>query len=225
VPAVSAEEMADDLDADLREAEADGAFPEEVLGDGAADPRAFAAAWATERGLVRPRRFAWLRSRAAAVALVVVLLLAAALVAVLLSRGRGTTSAPPVASQSKLVLPYRYQVVGTEVYSAVVMPGHVQIAQSARTAIVLARRPTELVATIKNSGETTVRNVTVVVTVARHTYTRATGSLRRGGTRHLTFTLPVILPSQFILSVRTEPIPGEVNLANNQVTRHIHVRR
>jgi hypothetical protein len=38
VPARPAEEMADDLAADLREAEADGAFPEEVLGDG--DPGA-----------------------------------------------------------------------------------------------------------------------------------------------------------------------------------------
>jgi hypothetical protein len=224
VPAVSAEEMADDLTADLREAEADGAFPEEVLGDGAADPRAFAAAWATERGLVRPRRFAWLRSRGAVVVLVVVLLLAVALVAVFQGRGGTVAPRPPATSQSTLV-PYREQIAGTEVYSAVVMPGHVQIAQSGRTAVVLARRPTELVATIKNSGTTTVREVTLVVVVARHRFTRTTGPLRTGGRRDVTFTLPVILPSQFILSVRTERVPGERNLANNQVSRHIHVRR
>jgi hypothetical protein len=46
--------MAADLAADLAEAEADGASPEQVLGSGAFDPRAFAAAWARERGVARP---------------------------------------------------------------------------------------------------------------------------------------------------------------------------
>ena len=65
VPAGPAGEMADDLAADLHEAEAEGAFPEEVLGDGAADPRAFAEAWARERGLVRPHWTDRLRTRQA----------------------------------------------------------------------------------------------------------------------------------------------------------------
>jgi hypothetical protein len=224
VPAVSAEEMADDLTADLREAEADGAFPEEVLGDGAADPRAFAAAWATERGLVRPPRFAGLRSRGAVIALVVVVSLAAALAVVLLSRGRGTTSAPPVASQSKLVLPYRQQIVGTEVYSAVVMPEHVRLTLG-QPPVVLARRPTLLIATIKNSGTTTVRNVTLDVSVAGHSLTHTTGSLRKAATRNVTFALPAGLPSRFTLSVLTERVPGERNLSNNQAVWRIRVRR
>ena len=63
VPSAIADEMADDLAADLREAEADGASEEEVLGSGASDPRAFAAAWASERGIVRPRRLHRLRKR------------------------------------------------------------------------------------------------------------------------------------------------------------------
>ena len=46
--------MAADLAADLKEAEADGVSPEEVLGSGAFDPRSFAAAWAAERGVSRP---------------------------------------------------------------------------------------------------------------------------------------------------------------------------
>ena len=41
VPSALADEMAEDLAADLREAEADGASEEEVLGSGASDPRAF----------------------------------------------------------------------------------------------------------------------------------------------------------------------------------------
>lgn len=60
VPDPVANEMAADLEADLAEAAADGATPEDVLGTGAFDPKSFAANWAAERGLVRaapaPRR-------------------------------------------------------------------------------------------------------------------------------------------------------------------------
>jgi hypothetical protein len=52
VPDTVANEMAADLDADLAEAEAEGASAEEVLGSGAFDARSFAAAWATERGVI-----------------------------------------------------------------------------------------------------------------------------------------------------------------------------
>jgi hypothetical protein len=48
----AANEMASELEADLAEAEADGVSPEEVLGRGVFDARAFAASWAAERGLV-----------------------------------------------------------------------------------------------------------------------------------------------------------------------------
>jgi hypothetical protein len=57
VPASVADEMAADLAADLREAEAEGASVEEVLGSGATDPRSFAASWAAERGVIPPPRF------------------------------------------------------------------------------------------------------------------------------------------------------------------------
>jgi len=52
VPDPLAEEMAADLATDLREAEAEGVSAEEVLGSSAFDPRAFAASWAAERGIV-----------------------------------------------------------------------------------------------------------------------------------------------------------------------------
>lgn len=52
VPDPLAEEMAADLTADLREAEAEGVSPEELLGSSAFDPRSFAASWATERGII-----------------------------------------------------------------------------------------------------------------------------------------------------------------------------
>jgi hypothetical protein len=54
VPTAEANEMAADLEADLAEAQADGASPEQVLGNGYFDPRSFAASWALARGFVRP---------------------------------------------------------------------------------------------------------------------------------------------------------------------------
>jgi hypothetical protein len=56
VPDPVANEMAADLTADLEEAKAEGASPEAVLGRSAFDPRSFARAWATERGVIPPAR-------------------------------------------------------------------------------------------------------------------------------------------------------------------------
>lgn len=52
VPDAVANEMAADLAADLADAQAEGVSAEEVLGTGVFDPRAFAAAWASERGVI-----------------------------------------------------------------------------------------------------------------------------------------------------------------------------
>jgi hypothetical protein len=52
VPDPLAEEMAADLATDLGEAEAEGVSVEEYLGRSAADPRSFAASWASARGIV-----------------------------------------------------------------------------------------------------------------------------------------------------------------------------
>ena len=52
VPDAVAAEMAADLEADLEEADAEGASAQDVLGTSAFDPAAFAAAWAAERGVV-----------------------------------------------------------------------------------------------------------------------------------------------------------------------------
>lgn len=51
VPDVDSNEMAADLEADLAEAQADGASPEEVLGNGYFDSKSFAASWAMARGV------------------------------------------------------------------------------------------------------------------------------------------------------------------------------
>jgi hypothetical protein len=47
------DECVKELEADLTEAENDGASPEEVLGNAVFDPRSFAASWAIARGFVR----------------------------------------------------------------------------------------------------------------------------------------------------------------------------
>ena len=85
VPDPVAEEMAAELTADLDEAAAEGASPEEVLGSAASDPRSFAAAWAAERGVVPPQSLtARLRRRSllpvAIAALTIVAAVGAALV-------------------------------------------------------------------------------------------------------------------------------------------------
>lgn len=63
VPAAVANEMAADLEADLAEADTDGASPEEVLGNGYFDPESFAASWATTRGIVSHDRRAPVSNR------------------------------------------------------------------------------------------------------------------------------------------------------------------
>lgn len=59
VPDPIANEMAEDLAADLSEAEVEGASPEDLLGDAALDPQAFARSWAEERGLVLAPSSRW----------------------------------------------------------------------------------------------------------------------------------------------------------------------
>ena len=88
VPDPVADEMAVELTADLAEAETEGASTEDVLGGAASDPRAFAAAWATERGVIG--REAWTghglprrsRTAAAVVAFALVALVGAVLLIV-----------------------------------------------------------------------------------------------------------------------------------------------
>jgi hypothetical protein len=54
VPDPIANEMAIDLTVDIEEAEAEGGSAEDVLGNSLFDPRRFAAAWASARGVTAP---------------------------------------------------------------------------------------------------------------------------------------------------------------------------
>jgi hypothetical protein len=87
VPDAVANEMAADLDADLRDAAADGVSPEEVLGNGIFDAPSFARSWAEARGVIPPAHVPVARSdgrQIAAVVLAVLAVLGAGLVALVI---------------------------------------------------------------------------------------------------------------------------------------------
>jgi hypothetical protein len=103
VPDEVANEMAAELESDLRDAEADGLTPEEVLGNGVFDPRSFAAAWASERGVVPAPAAPPRRSRRTLVAAVIgVLAIIALFAGVAVLTGRHTTQ---VSITSRSALP------------------------------------------------------------------------------------------------------------------------
>jgi hypothetical protein len=112
VPDVVAEEMAADLTADLAEAEAEGVRAEEILGSGASDPRAFAAAWAAERAVIPPRR-SRLRPRTIASGVITGLALVAAVGAALVifaspaAPAPATPPAPPLLSARPVTVEVR----------------------------------------------------------------------------------------------------------------------
>jgi hypothetical protein len=142
VPEPAANEMAADLAADLKEAEQDGVTAEEVLGSGAFDPRAFAASWASERGLVPAQRRDRMRDHRLLLALLglVVLLAAAGLTTGLLVNSRSHHSSPvdgttsPRPTRTVLAMPNLIGLGENEAKSAAQAAGlQVRITIRART--------------------------------------------------------------------------------------------
>ena len=98
VPDPVADEMAAELTADLEEAAAEGASPEEMLGSAASDPRSFAAAWAAGRGVVPPQSLsARPRRRSVGPVAIAALTIVAAVGAVLVVFASPNASAPVAA--------------------------------------------------------------------------------------------------------------------------------
>jgi hypothetical protein len=172
VPEPAANEMAADLAADLKEAEQDGVTAEEVLGSGAFDPRAFAASWATERGLVPAQRRDRMRDHRLLLALLglVVLLAAAGLTAGLLVNSRSHHSSPvdgttsPRPTRTVLAMPNLIGLGENEAKSAAQAAGlQVRITTRARTGTatgtVLSQTPT--------AGATVDPGSTLLIVVAR----------------------------------------------------------
>jgi hypothetical protein len=107
VPDPIANEMAIDLTADIEEAEAEGGSAEDVLGNSLFDPRRFAAAWASARGVTAPpasvdpfvplvrERHPWYRP-AMIIAVSVFGFLTALAALALVVGGRGSAMAAPI---------------------------------------------------------------------------------------------------------------------------------
>jgi hypothetical protein len=137
VPDPIAEEMAADLTADLEEAEAEGAAPEDVLGSGVSDPKAFAASWAMERGVVpadaRPKTDR--RPLLVGVGALLVVLVAALIVGVLLLRN--TESRPAANSGAR---PHVTALLVPDVLGLKVVQG-ARLAESAGLKVVVAINP------------------------------------------------------------------------------------
>jgi hypothetical protein len=171
VPEQLANEMAADLAADLREAETDGASPEELLGSAAFDPRGFAESWARERGLVPPGLNDRLRSRTAAViaAVVVVASLAAA---VALLADSPTDSHPPTAlapattviNRDRVAVP---DVIGLQRGEAIGSAGAAGLKVAIRYRVQKGPSTLDVVAQSPPAGVTVRRGTTLLLVVRR----------------------------------------------------------
>jgi hypothetical protein len=96
VPDSIANEMAAELAADLKEAEADGVSAEDLLGNAATDPRSFAASWADERAVIpQSRSTARLPTRSLILAAIVALTVTTAIGAALVLFASPDASASP----------------------------------------------------------------------------------------------------------------------------------
>jgi hypothetical protein len=224
VPSTIADEMANDLSADLAEAEADGATAEDVLGSGASDPRAFAAAWASERGIARTPRSDRLRKRwllLLAVPAVALLVLIAG--AVLAFTSLGQSSAPR--SETR-VTPAQFvpgAIVGTSLYGATVRPPYVVLVTRRRN--VLHGRPRSITIAFGDSGGSAIDVAHLTVSIGRHTYRFTVTHLVPGQPRSVNIALAPDLPSSFTVVAMTRALPGEINAGNNVAIWRIAVAK
>ena len=119
MPDPVANEMAAELEADLQEAEAEGASAEEVLGTGAFDPRSFASAWAAERGVIQrpPTRRNGVQRRflttAGIGAFALIAIIGAVLVILDSPSGQGTLALEPRAGQPLRAIPRTVRIITT----------------------------------------------------------------------------------------------------------------
>jgi hypothetical protein len=119
VPDPVADEMAAELTADLDEAAAEGASPEEVVGRAASDPRSFAAAWAAERGVVPPQSLtARLRRRSPLPVAIAALTIVAAVGAALVVFASPNAAAPVAAVRLPSLAAYPTKAVVVQAEAA-----------------------------------------------------------------------------------------------------------
>ena len=197
---------------------------EEVLGSGASDARAFAAAWASERGII-PRRWTHGLRRPR-------LLTAIALVAARVRpRGRcrrggvlavsGNSSAPrsTVTTIAPSLMPGG--IIGTAVEGATVAPSNTALSPGRRT--ILHQRPRSITITFVNRRTRTVALAHLTVQISSHTYHFTASQMVPGSNKRIHITLPADLPRRFTIHATTQPVPGEANIANNRSTWRVAI--
>jgi hypothetical protein len=171
VPEQTADEMAQELAADLEEAKADGVPAGDVLGSGASDPRGFAAAWAVERGVTHPRWPTTMRrSYLVLVVGVAVAVLAAVGAAIAISTSSpdsvtpAATAPAPVTTVASTAVPNLIGLAETEAVRAAQAAG-----LSVRVSLLkqATSRPGTVLKQTPAGGESVARGSTIVLVVAR----------------------------------------------------------
>ncbi len=179
MPRPIADEMAADLDADLaRGARPTAPPPRRCSGSGASDPRAFAAAWATERGIIPRRRAHGIRRpRLLTVILLLVggfvVLVAVGVVAFVAVSGNSSGPRSTVTTIAPSLAPGA--LIGTAVEGARVAPSNTALVPGRRT--ILRQRPRSITITFVNTSTQTVAAAHLTVEIDRHTYTFTTSRM------------------------------------------------
>ena len=180
------------------------------------DPRAFAAAWASERGIVRPRRLHRLRKRwlvvLASFIVFVLLVVAAGLIAAL---SVTESSAPRTATTVAPAVVAPGRIIGTSIFGARVTPSNVALATGRRT--VLHRHPQAITITFGNTGGQIVQLAHLTVRIGLdHTYQFTARRMAPNSHTSVRIAVPSDLPSTFKVLAVTRPLPGEANTQNNE---------
>jgi hypothetical protein len=233
VPDGAADEMADDLRADIEEAERDGASAADLLGASVNDPRGFAAAWASERGLVpagrRPGRRRWIIGAVLVAVAVVAVVLAGTAHLTKSRRIVGTpTGQASLANQIQALAAQRQRstVVGTEVVNVALMPDNVRLSED--TAPKLVGRPSVIAVSVKNTGESAIAGVRVTLRLgAAYSASRESKPLAPADSQWVRFTIPrtLSLPAELSIVASTRLLPNERNASNNRRIWHVRLRR
>jgi hypothetical protein len=167
VPAPVANEMAADLAADLREADAEGVSPEEVLGSGAFDPQSFAASWAAERGVIdHPRSHSRVRRPLLLGALALVVAVGIGVAAAELASESGS-NAPATVTTAPAASATVPQLVGLELMQAIAQAEELGFAVKFAYSNASTSPSETVIAQTPPAGSTVARGNIVALVVAR----------------------------------------------------------
>lgn len=106
-------------------------------------------------------------------------------------------------------------ITGTSIIGATLLPTGTRLRANVPMKHPLARRPTAITTSVKNSGATPIQKLTVLVRVGTQSRSRTITQLLRNHVRQVTVPLPAKLPTHFTIRVSALPVAGERNTSNN----------